>query len=502
MLYLNNIPYSILNNILLLGILWVLYKFIEVVFKPNTGRLFLLATSIQLINCLVFIISIFNIRFNSLNNLIGLSFPKITFDNSNTFFINVVLVYFIGLFIYLFRFFYALNQINNLKVSANFEQNNKWLSVLSHTGITIPKHLKIGISDKVTTPTLLGYLEPIILLPISICNNLSTQEIKLILIHELAHILRQDYLINLLTKFSSIVLWFNPFNYFFNKKINILREIACDEFVLQHSNEAITYSKALFQIANLNQITQSSFVMAATNGNKQELLERIRKINKITVVENKFNYAKSIFTFVLIISVFIGSFYLNPNTHLNVSKNTIDQNVTITRSPILSSNSIVVNKVKAQKNKVTKKINADNNNHQNVIALNSAENNSDINDGYTNSTKPNYDDLIHDTKIWIKKHQNQTQFASYSNTEDSIDNLIAETLLMRSIIKNYQLKKAIIAQKLSLVQDKNEALDYLNNSNEWNDIKAYEKWAKEYLGRHQQDTSLFSSTTKQKIQYR
>ena len=50
-------------------------------------------------------------------------------------------------------------------------------------------------------------------------------------------------------------------------------------------------------------------------------------------------------------------------------------------------------------------------------------------------------------------------------------------------------------------QDKNEAFDYLMNSKEWADIIEYEKWAEEYLRRHQQSTSLPTSATKQQIQY-
>ena len=64
--------------------------------------------------------------------------------------------------------------------------------------------------------------------------------------------------------------------------------------------------------------------------------------------------------------------------------------------------------------------------------------------------------LLNETRNWIKKLENPIQFANYTNDIDSVDNLIAERLLLSSIIKSYQLKRTILSQKLSKAQDKNE----------------------------------------------
>jgi hypothetical protein len=119
----------------------------------------------------------------------------------------------------------------------------------------------------------------------------------------------------------------------------------------------------------------------------------------------------------------------------------------------------------------------------------------------SSTTHTNFDVLLNETRNWIKKFENPIQFANYTNDIDSVDKLIAERLLLSSIIKSYQLKRTILSQKLSKAQDKNEAFDYLMNSKEWADIIEYEKWAEEYLRRHQQSTSLPTSATKQQIQY-
>jgi hypothetical protein len=118
------------------------------------------------------------------------------------------------------------------------------------------------------------------------------------------------------------------------------------------------------------------------------------------------------------------------------------------------------------------------------------------------ASKSNFDVLLNETRTWIKQHENPSQFATYSNATDSIENVIAERLLMSSIVKSYKLKRAIMEQKLADAKDMTDVIDYFMKSQEWDEIAAYEKWAQEYLVRHQQRDSLPASTTKKQIQYR
>ena len=118
----------------------------------------------------------------------------------------------------------------------------------------------------------------------------------------------------------------------------------------------------------------------------------------------------------------------------------------------------------------------------NVLAL---ENNNILNaDVVNNESVLSYADILNQTKNWLKNHQNQTSFAKYDFTEinrDSIENNVANTLLLASIVKSYQLKKAIIEKQISKAKNYNEANDYLLNSKEWNEFMQYEKWIQQFL---------------------
>ena len=72
-------------------------------------------------------------------------------------------------------------------------------------------------------------------------------------------------------------------------------------------------------------------------------------------------------------------------------------------------------------------------------------------------------------------------------SKDSTEEVLANKLLMLSIVKSYQLKKAIFEEKIKNIainaSSKNEVMDYLLNSSEWNEMVQYEKWVHEFLQR-------------------
>src|SRR6195952_4758940 len=78
-----------------------------------------------------------------------------------------------------------------------------------HLGIK--RKIQVWLSEHVDVPSVTGFLKPMILLPVAMVNNLSTEQINAILLHELAHIKRNDFIINLLQSFVLLVLFFNPF---------------------------------------------------------------------------------------------------------------------------------------------------------------------------------------------------------------------------------------------------------------------------------------------------
>ena len=84
-------------------------------------------------------------------------------------------------------------------------------------------------SEAVVVPKVIGLLRPMILLPVSAVGGLSTEELEMILAHELAHVRRYDMWVNLLQRMAEAVLFFNPALWILSRRISTLREYCCDE---------------------------------------------------------------------------------------------------------------------------------------------------------------------------------------------------------------------------------------------------------------------------------
>lgn len=173
----------------------------------------------------------------------------------------------------------------------------------------IKKEIRIYLSDTVITPLTIGFLKPVILIPVASINHLTTQQLEAVLLHELAHIKRYDYIVNIFLSVVEISLFFNPFTQLLSKSIRKERENACDDWVLQFQYDASVYAEALLRIAYLQ--AAPAFAMAAT-GKKNELLTRVKRM--IGEKENRFNYRKQLLAFAIVTALLSSVAWLNPIT--------------------------------------------------------------------------------------------------------------------------------------------------------------------------------------------
>ena len=141
----------------------------------------------------------------------------------------------------------------------------------------IKKDISVWLSEIVDTPMTIGFWKPVILMPIASVNGLSTQQVEAILLHELAHIRRNDYLVNLMIASIDIILFFNPFSRLFIRTIKRERENSCDDLVLQFEYNAHAYASALLAIEQ-KRVMQVTLGMAATGKNNRMLLDRVKRI--------------------------------------------------------------------------------------------------------------------------------------------------------------------------------------------------------------------------------
>src|SRR3954451_15353943 len=139
----------------------------------------------------------------------------------------------------------------------------------------IKKEVKIYFSNFIESPLTLGFLKPLILVPIASINHLTTDQLEALLLHELAHIKRADYLINILQSVIQTLLFFNPFVQLLGQLIKKERENCCDDWVLQFQYNPAMYAEALLRIASIP--AGHGFTMNAT-GSKNDLLSRVKRM--------------------------------------------------------------------------------------------------------------------------------------------------------------------------------------------------------------------------------
>ena len=187
--------------------------------------------------------------------------------------------------------------------SLHFIRNYRYVQIIRQYGLTkadvqlrmfvkkvaaqmgIKKPVYLWVSELVSSPVTIGYLKPVILFPLAAINNLTTQQLEAVLLHELSHIGRYDYLINLIINFIQTILYFNPFVKTFVKTIEREREKSCDEMVIQFQYDPHGYASALLMLEKINYLPKPLAIAAA--GKKNDLLHRVELIlgfNKRSVI--------------------------------------------------------------------------------------------------------------------------------------------------------------------------------------------------------------------------
>ncbi|MBX2799156.1 MAG: hypothetical protein KTR31_15895 [Myxococcales bacterium] len=122
-----------------------------------------------------------------------------------------------------------------------------------------------------TVPMAVGWLKPAVLLPASLLARLPPDQLEALLLHELAHVRRMDWLVNLAQSLAETLLFYHPAVWWLSRRIRHERELCCDEAVLACGSSSLSYAKALARVEDLR-------VMAAPAANGGELMDRILNI--------------------------------------------------------------------------------------------------------------------------------------------------------------------------------------------------------------------------------
>lgn len=204
-----------------------------------------------------------------------------------------------------------------LRTRGLIEVNRHWEHFVNRYAkqIGIVRKVKIYFSEYIDVPATLDFLKPVILLPVAAFNHLTTQQVESILLHELAHIRRNDYLINIIVSVVETLLFFNPFVHLLGKSLKKEREHCCDDLVLHYKFDPHSYASALLSLEKMR-IGFQPLAVAAT-GNSNQLLGRIKRI--MNVKSTQFNYGQKLLALAVIAFILISIAWLSPASNKDIT---------------------------------------------------------------------------------------------------------------------------------------------------------------------------------------
>ena len=277
-LFLQSLGWATLNSFWQMALLWCFFQLVSHYIKLTSNQKYLLAVYSIFVGFSWFALTLASFYQTGLHQFPASDLAVEVSTSQLSVILSAASITYLLLLIFpTYRITHNWLKLNKIKKSQLQKAELRYRlfsqKIAGHLGINKP--VKVYISEWISSPLTIGFIKPLILLPVSAINNLTVQQLEAILLHELSHIKRQDYIINLVLSLMQTILYFNPFIKLFMKRIEIERENCCDELVLQFEYDKHSYAAALLQ---LEKNAQSVPVLAMAAAQKNNLLHRIEKI--------------------------------------------------------------------------------------------------------------------------------------------------------------------------------------------------------------------------------
>jgi beta-lactamase regulating signal transducer with metallopeptidase domain len=280
--FLQALSHSLLASIWQMALVWLVAISLLSWFKWSSAQKFNIAFTAQLTGFVIFTITFINAWSHPAPFYFTNTYSSgivAAFSNSIEKWMPYLALAYVGVLIFKFsRFAFSYSATKSLrhegldKIPAAFRIFTDQTAQL----FSINKKVKIYLSSKIICPLTTGFLKPIILIPAAAINHLTTQQMEAVILHELAHIKRADYLRFLIQSFIDKIFFFNIFSLQLSHIIERERENACDDWVLQFRYNSMHYAEALFKLGRLK--TLPLLTMPLSGKKESLLLQRIKRL--------------------------------------------------------------------------------------------------------------------------------------------------------------------------------------------------------------------------------
>lgn len=163
-----------------------------------------------------------------------------------------------------------LKWMSTTTVEPVWEQRARRLAL----ALRVSRPVRMAASAIARLPMVVGWLRPVILVPASAFTGMDAQQLEALLAHELAHIRRHDYLVNLIQTAAETLLFYHPAVWWVGRRIRIERENCCDDLAVAACGDVLTYARALTRLEELR-AREPQYALAAGGG---LLITRIRRL--------------------------------------------------------------------------------------------------------------------------------------------------------------------------------------------------------------------------------
>lgn len=193
-------------------------------------------------------------------------------------YVDVLLfVWFAGFIFFSIKYpagFYSLKRILKRSNAYDPAKLKRIIRSLPETGIL--RRTRFRISGEISSPISFGIIKPVVIVPSFTYYDLNDSGIEQIILHELAHLKRNDSAVVIILRIMEAVFFFNPLIWYLSGKLQFLQEECCDDIVFQYSSDRPGYAENLLAILSRTAGIKYSAVNGISGGGKN--LERIKKI--------------------------------------------------------------------------------------------------------------------------------------------------------------------------------------------------------------------------------
>jgi beta-lactamase regulating signal transducer with metallopeptidase domain len=187
--------------------------------------------------------------------------------------------WFFGALLFLFRLFNSLTELRMLRkapsLEIDFEVEKTFYRLIGKLGLD--ENISLKVTDSGFSPITFGYLKPVVLIPAALVFHLTPAQLEAIIAHELAHVKRNDYLVNLIQSALEVLFFYHPSYWWMSQTIKELRENAADDLAVQVGITPKELAYSLAEVLNFGTHNPPELALPASK-KRNPTLQRIKRI--------------------------------------------------------------------------------------------------------------------------------------------------------------------------------------------------------------------------------